>query len=234
MFTRTALLTQLALALVCSAVLFGQQPATTRASASPESSAAQEFPVFLEQNLTAGKTKVGSKVTAKLEVATLMNGTVIPRYATFTGEVIESTAKTATEPSRLAIRMNSVQWKKGSTPIQVYLTPWYYPTVDEMGQDLRYGPQQSAKGTWNGQGQYPDSNSKVYRPFPGSDSQKDNGGGAPDTPAATASNRRVLMKNVECVHSDAGTIAIVSKTANLKLDKLTNYVLATGDLLPPK
>ena len=183
---------------------------------------------MMEQNVAAGKTPVGSKIHAKLEVATLIGGTVVPRNAVFSGEVIESAAKTATDPSRLAIRIDSVLWKKGSASVTAYLTAWYYPLKDATGQDLQYGPTQSAKATWNGQGPYPDPNSKSYKPFPGSDSGND--ASAPNTPASTASNRRALMKDVESAKNNDGIIAIVSKSNTIKLDKLTTYVLATGDL----
>ena len=187
---------------------------------------------MMQQNVAAGKTPVGAKIQAKLEVATLMDGKVIPRSAVFSGEVIESAAKTATDPSRLAIRIDSVLWKKGSASLTAYLTAWYYPMRDATGQDLQYGPTQSAKGTWNGQGQYPDPNSKIYKPFPGSDSGND--ASAPNTPSSTPSNRRVLMKDVESAKNNDGVIAIVSRNSNIKLDKLTTYVLSTGDPLPPK
>ena len=188
--------------------------------------------MIMQQSVTAGKTPAGTKIQAKLEVATLVDGTVIPRNAVFSGEVIESVAKTATEPSRVALRMDSVQWKSGSAAVKVYLTAWYYPARDEMGQDLQYGPQQPANRTWNGQGQYPDPNSKVYRPFPGNESDK--GTSVPDTPSATTSSHRVLMKDVETASGSDGALALVSKRTNIKLDKLTTYVLASGNLLPVK
>ena len=212
---------------VSSAALLGQQPP---ASSGP--AGVQEFPVMLQQSVAAGKTPVGAKIQAKLEVATLVAGTVIPRNAVFSGEVIESVAKTKTEPSRLAIRMDSVQWKTGSAPVKVYSTAWYYPARNEEGQDLQYGPQQPANRTWNGQGQYPDPNSKVYRPFPGSDTNQNTS--VPDTPTATTSNHRVVMKDVETVSRDDGTVTLVSKRTNIKLDKLTTYVLANANLLPGK
>jgi len=187
--------------------------------------------VVMQQSVNAGKTPVGTKVQARLEFATLVDGNVIPRNAVFSGEVIESTAKAKTEPSRLAIRMDSVQWKSGSASVKVYLTAWYYPAIDEMGQDLQYGPQQGAKRTWNGQGQYPDTTTKVYKPFPGSESDK---GSVPDTPASATSNHRVLMKDVKATSTSDGSLALVSKHANLKLDKLTTYVLASGEVLPTK
>jgi len=191
----------------------------------------REFPVILQQNVTAGKTTVGTRIQAKLVVATLVAGAVIPRNAVFSGEVIESVAKTATEPSRLGIRMNSEQWKNGSASIQVYLTAWYYPSVAKTGQDLQYGPTLPANRTWNGQGQYPDPRSTDYKPFPGRDS--DQGAAAPDTPASVTSNHRVLMKDVESGHNNDGAITIASTHSNLKLDKITTYVVATGDLVPP-
>ena len=227
MSTRTMAVFTLVLCVVSPASIFSQQKPA--ASAPPGT---QEFPVVMEQNVAAGKTPVGSKIHAKLEVATLIGGTVVPRNAVFSGEVIESTAKTPTDPSRLAIRIDSVLWKKGSASVTAYLTAWYYPTLDTTGQDLQYGPEQGAKRTWNGLGQYPDTTTKVYKPFPGSDSSK--GGSVPDTPTSVASNRRVLMKDVESAKNSDGVIAIVSKSNNIKLDKLTTYVLASGDLLPAK
>lgn len=214
--------------LVCPIRSFSQE----RAATTPAPSAAVEFPVIMQQNVTAGKTQAGTKVEAKLEVATMVNGAVIPRNAVFSGEVIDSVAKTKTDPSRIAIRMDSARWKDGSAQLKVYLTAWYYPTQDVGGQDLQYGPQQSAKATWNGQGQYPDPNSKSYKPFPGSDSGKESG--VPDTPNAKTSNHRVQMKDVESTTGADGSIALVSKRSNLKLDKLTAYVFSSSDLMAPK
>jgi hypothetical protein len=227
MWARTTAVTTLVLCVSYSATLIGQQ---TPAPAAP--SGTREFPVNLQQSVTAGKTPVGTKIQAKLGIATLVDGTVVPRSAVFSGEVIESVAKTKTEPSRLAIRMDSVQWKNGSAAVKVYATAWYYPARDATGQELQYGPQEPANRTWNGQGQYPDPNSKVYRPFPGGDPNQ--GTSVPDTPSATTSNHRVQMKEVETLSSNDGTITLVSKRTNLKLDKLTTYVLATGDLLKAK
>ncbi len=229
MSTRTLTVFTLVLCVVSSASIFSQQKP---AASAPPTPGAQEFPVVMQQNVAAGKTPVGTKIRAKLEVATLIGGTVVPRDAVFSGEVIESAAKTATDPSRLAIRIDSVLWKKGSASVTAYLTAWYYPTLDTTGQDLQYGPEQPAKKTWNGLGQYPDTTTKVYKPFPGSDTDK--GGSVPDTPASVSSNRRVLLKGVESAKNNDGAVTIISKNSNIKLDKLTTYVLATGDLLPAK
>ena len=225
MFTDKLFL-QLVFSVCCSVGLLSAQ-----SPASSPSSAPSEFPVILEHSVVAGKTKAGTKVQAKLSVPTLFNGVVIPRNAVFSGEVIESVGKTATDPSRLAIRMDSIQWKSGSAPITVYLTAWYYPTVAEAGQNLQYRPPEPPSRTWNGAGAYPDPNSPAYKPFPAGDTDKSNS--VPDTPASITSKHPVLMKNVESERNHDGTIAIICRHCDIKLDRLTTYVLATGDLLPP-
>lgn len=224
---RPTVVADLAVVVLCSIVGLGQQPPPSAAPAGTS-----EFPVILEQHVIAGKAVVGTKVKAKLIVATLENGVVIPKNAVLTGEVLESTAKTATGPSRLAIRVDSAEWKDGSAPLKLYITGWYYPTVTENGQNLQYGPQAPPNRTWNGQGQYPDPNSKVYRPFPSDDSDKN--APVPNTPNSVPSNHRVAMKEINCEHLTDGTIELVSKHANIKLDRYTTYVLAATDLNIPK
>jgi hypothetical protein len=209
--------------LLGSIAVIGQQTPATHGSPS-----GGEFPAVMRQNVAAGKTPVGTKVEAKLAVATLVNGTVIPKDAILSGEVTESVAKSATDPSRLAIRMDSVQWKDGSAPIKVYLTPWYYAAPAMTPQNLSYGPTDAehTPRNWNGDGPYYDPKSPVYQPSPGRDADKDTG--APSNP----SNHRILMKNVECLRAGDGTVVITSKRSNIKIDKLTVYVLAPSDLLP--
>lgn len=224
MWTRALVVTILILGTFRSDLLHSQQKP---AVASPLG--AQEFPVTFQESVTAGKTPIGTKVQAKLGVATLVGGQVIPRNAVFSGQVVESVAKTKTESSRLAIRMDSVQWKDGSTPIKVFLSEWYYPARDETGQNLQYGPEEPASRTWNGAGAYPDPNSKVYKPFPGGDTNS--GAAVPDTPTATTSSRRVVMKDVQSESGSDGTLALVSKHVTIKLDKFTTYVLASSN--PP-
>ena len=231
MFSRTEVVKRLACGVFCFANLMGQDKPATPAAA-PTAIATQEFPVVMMQSVTAGKTPTGSKVQAKLMVATLSEGKVIPKNAVFSGEVIASSAKTATEPSRLAIRLDSVQWKEGTAAVKLYLTAWHYPTAVATGQDLQYGPPQSPGRTWNGQGEYPNPNSPSYKPFPGGDADKAEGS-APNTAATVTSNRRVVMKNVQSASGDDG-VGIFSTRSDIKLDKLTTYVLAGTDLLPPK
>lgn len=190
----------------------------------------QEFPVILQQSLTAGKTAVGTKVQAKLSIATLLSGVVFPRNAVLSGEVMESAAKTKNEPSRLAIRMDSVQWKDKSAAVKLYLTSWYYPSISQSGQNLQYGPTEPPQRTWNGAGAYPDPNSPAYKPFPdGSDKSPS----VPDTPTAKTSKDRAVMKDVDAQRTSDGGIVLVSSRTNLKFDRFTTYVLA-ADLAPVK
>jgi len=197
----------------------------------PSSSAGREFPVTMRQNVAAGKTPVGTKVQARLVVATLVDSVVIPRDAILSGEVTESVAKSKTDPSRLAIRMDLAQWKNGSAPIKVCLTAWYYPVATMTPQDLSYEPPDAANSLkkWNGAGAYPDRNNPVSQQFPGPDTGKDSGPALP-SPSSTISKHRVLMKDVDSTRNSDGAVTLTSKRFNIKIDKLTTYVLATGDL----
>jgi hypothetical protein len=210
----------LGFAISSTALLFGQSkvPATSSAAASVAS--VQEFPVTMRQNVKAGKTPVGTKIEAKLTIATLVNGAVIPAGAIFSGEVVESAAKSSTDPSRIAIRMDSVQWKNASKPITVYLTAWYYP-LEMQGLDRDHGDCQSAARGIN----CPLGTGMPGTRFP------------PDTlppPPKPEPTSRVAMKDVESVRAADGTIALTSTHSNISLDKTTTYVLATGDLTTGK
>lgn len=231
MFTRRMLVGRVLSTLVfLSPALLGQEKAAAPTPASP---GALEFPVIMQQNVTAGATPVGTKVKAKLTVATLVKGVVFPKNAVFTGEVTESVAKSASDPSRLAIRMDSVEWKNGSAPIKVYLTAWYYPMKMDTGQDRAYGPSNNSVTWRTGNGPYPDPNNPATQPFPGHDSD---GGrdSMPNTPVAITLDHRVPMKNVESTHNNDGSVVITCARSNIKLDKITTYVLATGELVPAK
>ncbi len=189
----------------------------------PTQGSMQEFPVILQQSLIAGKTPVGTKVQAKLSIATLLNGVVLPRNAVFSGEVVESVAKTKSEPSRISIRMDSVQWKDQSALVKVYLTSWYYPSISQSGQNLQYGPTEPPQRTWNGAGAYPDPNSHSYKPFP---DDSDKSPSVPDTPSSKTSKERAVMKDVDTQHGSDGGIVLASSRTNLKFDRFTTYVLA--------
>ena len=98
----------LSVVLGCAA-LFGQPTPGQPTPTAPSPSGAIELPVIMRQNVAAGTTPVGTKVQARLAVATLVDGVVVPRDAVLSGEVTESVAKSAIDPSRLAIRMDSAR-----------------------------------------------------------------------------------------------------------------------------
>lgn len=214
------LLPTLVLGIFCSVCALAQEQKPTSAVG------VEEYPIILEKGVTAGKTPVGTKIQGKLLIATLLKGKVVPRNAEFSGEVVESKAKTKTDPSHLGILMDSVTWKEGSEAVKIYLTAWYYPIATEPGQSLQYGPQQPASRTWDGQGQYPDPNSHVYRPFPGSESKDQN---LPSTANPVTSDHRITMSNVQSERAADGAVILVSKHSSIKLDHFTAYVFAGSD-----
>jgi hypothetical protein len=94
-----------------------QQPRTTAPAVE-----VQEFPVVFQKSVTAGKTPVGTTIQAKLSMATLLNGIVVPQNATFSGEIVASQARSKNQASRLSLRMDSVGWKNGSARVKVFLS----------------------------------------------------------------------------------------------------------------
>jgi hypothetical protein len=225
MFRKAILAGHAALVIVLgSAVLLGQQP-----PAAPSSSVLRDFPVIMRQNVVAGSTPVGTKVQAKLVIATLVDKVVIPRDAVLSGEVTESAAKSANEPSRLAIRMDSAQWKNGSLAIKAYLTAWYYPPAPMADQNLSYHPDDSqSPRAWNGAGTYPDPKNPAAQPFPGPEQNNKDQVPASVWPSSNISKHRLLIKNVEATQHDDGAVTLASTHSNIKLDKVTTYVLITG------
>lgn len=228
--------------LLGSAASLSQSPPTTPGLSAERFATGLEFPVIMRQNVVAGATAVGSKIEAKLAVATLVNGVVVPQGASFSGEVIESVAKTASGPSRLSIRMDSAKWKNGGAPKvlqltkKIYLTGWYYPLASLTARDLSNESSDTAAAPGHRGGappysapNYPAPNSPASQPFPGRDSNRsDDTLSSPS--ASSISQHRVLMKNIESTRNDEGAVILVSKRSSIKLDRMTTYVLAAGDL----
>jgi len=211
-------------AVLLSQVLLSQVSLAQPKPAARNLPAGLEFPVIMRQDVAAGKTPVGTKVQARLVVATLVSGVVVPEGAILSGEVTESMAKSETDPSRLAIRMDSAQWTNGSAPIQVYLTAWYYPAATPAAdQDLSSGlPDAGNNPRPRMGGAYPGQRNPTSPPFSGSDTGS--------SPAPDISKHRMLMKNVGSTRASDGAVTLTSRRFNIKLDKQTTYVLATGDL----
>jgi hypothetical protein len=51
-------------------------------------------------------------------------------------------------------------------------------------------------------------------------------------PASIISKKRVLMKNIKSASGADGSVVLVSSRSNIKLNKVTTYVLAINELLP--
>jgi hypothetical protein len=101
-------------------------------------------------------------------------------------------------------------------------------------QDLSYEPQDAANSPkhWNGSGAYPDPNNPVsQQKFPGRDTNNDTTSQSL-SPASNISKHRVVMKNVESSFDKDGAVALISRHSNIKLDKTTTYVFASGAPLP--
>jgi len=227
-----------------SAVLLGQVPQVQKAPGPGVSSPADtgtsaadgcvecELPIILRQTVEAGKTAVGTKVEARLVMATLINGAVLPRSAVISGEVTESVAKSNNSPSRLAIRMDSAQWKNGEAKFKFYLTAWYYPPAAPMAPpDLSYGPPGDRRN-WGGVDPTVDTTDPP-NPSQRLSTQQDSGVNA-GAPGSIISSKRVLMKNMKSVSGADGSVVLVSSRSNIKLNKVTTYVLAINELLPVK
>jgi hypothetical protein len=199
---------------LCLAAL-SQQTAPKPATAA--ASAAVEWPVTFLEKVTAGVTAVGAKVQAKLLIATLVNGTAVPAGAILSGEVLESQAKSATAPSRLAIRMNQVQWKNAAPfAVKLYLTHWYHPF---RGIGNEQGPAQP----------YEHGQIGLRAPYP--QEQPGRVTENPESPSGgLVSPQRLPMKNVEAISSSDGTVVLTSSKSNIKLDKAIIYVLGADDL----
>jgi len=169
-------------------------------------------------------------VDGQLVMATMVKSGVIPRNALISGEVIESVAKSGKSPSRLAIRMDSAQWKNGGVKFKGYLTAWYYPPAPMPPPNVSYAPPGDRRN-WGGVDPTVDTTDP---PNPAQRLSTQDTSVHADAPATFISKNRVLMKNVNAASDAQGSIVLVSARSNVKLEKLTTYVLAVAEVLPSK
>src|SRR5258708_9141325 len=116
---------------------------------------------------------------------------------------------------------------------KVFLTAWYYPVAETRAQDLSDESPDDVPQSWKHRNRpptFPDPNAPASQPFPGRGTGTDPGS-SPPSPMSNISKHRGLMQNVESTRSSDGTITLTSRSFTIKIDKLTTYVLATGDLL---
>lgn len=228
--------------LLGSVVLFGQAKAQKVPAAGASSVAATgtsaadacagcELPITLRQSVEAGKAAVGTKVEARLMMATMVAGAVLPRGAVISGEVIESVAKSDKSPSRLAIRMDSAQWKNGGAKFKMYLTAWYYPPAPMAAPNISYVPQGDRRN-WGGTDPTVDTTDPP-NPAQRMSRNQDTGMNV-DAPTSLISGKRVPMKNVTSASGADGSVALVSSRSNIKLNKVTTYILAVNEFVPRK
>jgi len=170
-------------------------------------------------------------VEARLMMATMISSGVLPRGAMISGEVIESVAKSGNSPSRLAIRMDSAQWKNGAVKLKMYLTSWYYPPAPMAAPNVSYVPPGDRRN-WGGTDPTVDTTDPP-NPAQRLSTQQDNGVNA-GAPASIISGKRILLKNVSSATDADGSVVLVSSRSNIKLNKVTTYVLAMNELLPGK
>lgn len=216
MVSRRLLIHGAMLALWAAACFAQERP---KPSAHP---ALHQFPLTLQQSLESGKATIGTKVQGKLVIATMFQGIVIPRNAVFSGVVVESNAKSEKAPAKLAIRMDTAEWKDRSVSMSAYLMPLYYaPAVPGVQNLPNESPDPSSRSMDGEQSQSP-----MQRSYPTNDSQAAQAA-IPESPSM--SNRPVKMKNVEIVRADEGGAALASEGANIKVYKMTTYVFAATE-----
>ena len=192
--------------LVAILMLFSAYPVACwaqRQAGTVSASGVQEFPVIFKNSVTSGKTPSGTKVEARLAIATLLNRTVVPQGAKFSGEVVVSKARTKNEPSRLSVRMDSVSWKNGSIPIKVFLSEWFYTnTAGNPGQSSQSAPLLF--------------NDSVYP--------------APVVQKTASLPHRERMKDVDVETASNGTVTLLCKHCTIKIDRSTMYGLTISNL----
>jgi len=217
MFSRRLVVTA-AIIGFCSAALIAQQ---SRPASS--SGVLREFPVILQQSVEAGKTPVGTEVKGKLVIATQFHGTLIPRDAVVSGVVFESVRKSAKGPSRLGIRMENAKWKGESTcMMKAYLMPLYYPLVSQSMQGPPSESSDTDSRSMNGPNQ--STSSPMSLPSFGGSNSEAAQEAMPNL--LTLSSRPVSMKNVVIEPVPDNGVELVSQHDNIKLQKMTTYVLA--------
>lgn len=199
-----------------------------------------EFPAALQRKVVAGSTPVGFVVNARLTMATLIDGVVIPENAVIIGHVEKSVAKTADAPSVIEIKFDSARWKKGSAPLNLYLAGAYYPIEFRGPGDDPSGIHGEVGLTMGGAAQrdpFPSANGGIQN-----GTGMSNSGGVPTVDAnrqgfpdsrtsmttSEVSKHWVRLENVDTVSTAEGSLQITSKERNLKLDKGTIYLLRTA------
>jgi len=188
-----------------------------------------ELPVIMRQKVVAGVTPVGAPVEAKLQIATLVSGTVVPQGAILSGHVEQSAKKAGDAPSRLKIKFESAHWKKGSAPLEVYFTGCYYPMIAFTDRDRN-----PADASYGSISRPMDPSDGSYPTQPGLKSGQMPQGYGPDVPQAVTtqvSSHWVRQPGANVIAETDGSISVTSIARDLRLDKDTTYLLANFALV---
>jgi hypothetical protein len=193
-----------------------------------------ELPASLQNKVAAGSTAVGTEVRAKLTLATLVAGVVIPEDAIISGHVEVSVAKTKDSPSQLKIKFDSAHWKKGSTPLNLYMVSCYYPVEfntaatdnpsgvhGDVGVSMGGAPPPTSlpRGTTTG--------GLSANGMPTMDAGRPDGfpDPRPNVSLSEVAKHWVRMEKVDTSPTPDGGLQMSSNDRNIKLDKNTIYLL---------
>ena len=196
----------------------------------------QEFPATLSQTVEAGKTAAGTAVSARLMMATLVNGVVVPEGATLNGVVEVSAGRSESQPARIKIRMTQAIWKERAIALNLYLADQYYPRRAEQAPadsplDSRDSTMRDVLVSTNSiltRGGLvarspvtdPDTNTKAP---PTRHADQNAANDASNSAPARGMSGRTKLDRITAVPDGEGGIALVSDLKKLKLDRGTCY-----------
>ncbi len=192
-----------------------------------------ELPAVLQQKIVAGSTAVGTEVRAKLTIATLVNGVVLPDGAVITGRVEKSLAKTADSLAHLKIKFESAHWKTGDLKLEIYLVGSYYPIEFQTPADQVSGAHAEV-GVMVGGSPAVGRGRNGIPPSDAETPQDDPTDPRPNITHSEVSNHSVRIKNVDTAVATDGGLEITSNERNLKLNKGIIYSLQSAGAAPAK
>ena len=181
-----------------------------------------ELPAHLLNKIEAGKTPVGTPVQAKLMMATLVRGQVVPENSVLSGMIEESTVKTKETPSRLRIHITSAKWQTGETKLDAYITSMYHPFWSQSSSRVRNQP----LGLQSPDAYNNDENverQQRHEELERAAARSQDTSKAPGPDVGVSSHRYPLPDATVATDAD-GSTSIVSARHNLKLDTKTIYV----------
>ena len=187
-----------------------------------------ELPAVMQQKIIAGITPAGTAIRAKLSIATLVKGKVLPSGAVLSGHLEESAKRNGNTPSRLKIKFDTAQWKNGTTTLELYFTGCYYPFEITPEQDPASAIPDGLHGSLT-MGQVTSSPSHATPSALGQNPLPNDYGTNPgELGGPHVSSRWVREEGTEIMAEPDGSVVVTSAKRNLKLDKGTTYLLTNA------